>query len=291
MFNFKYKNTDGQTLELGQKRPFLITSREGLEQVENEITSTTQYNLDGAQLVGQRLNTRLITLKGEVVGEYQDELEELRKDLISVFNPKIAGALEYHVGDNIYTIDVLAETAPKFGSTQTSQTYDFTIELRALNPYWYDVTDYNKLIPLSQIENQMTWPLEIKANYVFSSIISGNITTITNNGDVETGAEYTLKVSGDVQNVKVLNVVSGEFFKINYTFEAGDVIVLNTIHNNFSVKLTKSDGDVINLIGNRDLSSSFFQLNKGDNYIQVTADVGKDLIIADMKFTPLVLGV
>lgn len=291
MFNFKYKNTDGQTLELGQKRPFLITSREGLEQVENEITSTTQYNLDGAQLVGQRLNTRLITLKGEVVGENQDELEELRKDLISVFNPKIAGALEYHVGDNIYTIDVLAETAPKFGSTQTAQTYDFTIELRALNPYWYDVTDYNKLIPLSQIENHMTWPLEIKANYVFAEIISGNITTITNNGDVETGAEYTLKVSGDVQNVKILNVVSGEFFTINYTFEAGDVIVLNTIHNNFSVKLTKSNGDVINLIGNRDLSSSFFQLSKGDNYIQVTADVGKNLIIADMKFTPLVLGV
>lgn len=291
MFNFKYKNTDGQTLELGQKRPFLITSREGLEQVENEITSTTQYNLDGAQLVGQRLNTRLITLKGEVVGDDQDELEELRKYLISVFNPKIAGSLEYHVGDNVYTIDVLAETAPKFGSTQTAQTYDFTIELRALNPYWYDVTDYNKLIPLSQIENHMTWPLEIKANYVFASIISGNITTITNNGDVETGAEYTLKVSGNVQNVKVLNVVSGEFFTINYTFEAGDVIVLNTIHNNFSVKLTKSNGDVVNLIGNRDLNSSFFQLNKGDNYIQVTADVGKDLIIADMKFTPLVLGV
>lgn len=291
MFNFKYKNTDGQTLELGQKRPFLITSREGLEQVENEITSTTQYNLDGAKLVGQRLNTRLITLKGEVVGENQDEIEELRKDLISVFNPKIAGALEYHIGDNVYTIDVLAETAPKFGSKQTAQTYDFTIELRALNPYWYDVTDYDKLIPLSQIENHMTWPLEIKANYVFAKIISGNITTITNNGDVETGAEYTLKISGNVKNVKVLNVVSGEFFKINYTFESGDIIVLNTIHNNFSVKLTKSNRDVINLIGNRDLSSSFFQLSKGDNYIQVTADVGKDLIIADMKFTPLVLGV
>lgn len=291
MFNFRYRNINGTALELGQKRPFLITSREGLESVENEITSTTQYNLDGAELVGQRLNTRLITLKGEVVGENQDELEELRKNLISVFNPKIAGALEYHVGDKIYTIDVIAEMAPKFGSKQTAQTYDFTIELRALNPYWYDVTDYNKLIPLSKIENNMKWPLEIKANYIFAKIVSGNITTITNNGDVETGAEYTLKVSGDVRNVKVLNVVSGEFFKINYTFEAGDVIVLNTIHNNFSVKLTKSNRDVINLIGNRDLSSSFFQLSKGDNYIQVTADVGKDLIIADMKFTPLVLGV
>lgn len=291
MFNFRYRNINGTALELGQKRPFLITSREGLEAVENEITSTTQYNLDGAELVGQRLNTRSITLKGEMLADTQEELQSLRMQMISIFNPRLSGTLEYQVEDKIYNIDVLTEIAPKFGSEQTAQTYTFTIELKALNPYWYDVTDYDKLIPLSQLQNNMTWPLKITPNYVFSKIVSGNITTVTNNGDIETGAEYTLKIGGDVKNIKVLNIVNGDFFQINYTFTTGDVVVLNTIRQKFSVKLTRSNGDVVNLIGNRELNSSFFQLNKGDNYIQVTADVGKELIIADMKFTPLVLGV
>lgn len=278
-------------MELGQSAPFFITSKEGLGGVDNDITSITQFNMDGAYFVGQRLSTRQIVLTGEILGETQYGLDELRQKLSSVFTPQLNGNLRYEVGNKTYAIDVLVDVTPDFDSKQKNLTIGYVIKLTALQPYWYDITEYNKLIPLSKIDGAMTWPLKLTNNYIFSKLVSGIIVTVNNTGDVPTGAIFTMDISGTVTNLKILNIATNEHFTILGTFTAGQQIVLSTMRGKLAVKRKTTDGYDINIIGNRDIGSKFFELPKGENYIQVLAATGQDLVSATMKFTPLVVGV
>lgn len=291
MFKFNYKNTEGAIITMGVERPFVITSSDGLGAVENDITTQTQFNMAGIGVVGQQLASRTIQLDGEIVASNSIELEDLRSQFISIMNPDLAGSLEVETNDKTYSIDVLVKIAPSFGKSQKSNEYEFTVELLAAQPYFYDVTDYNKLIPLSSIQNKMKFPLQITSNYIFASIISGSITTVTNSGDIKTGAVFTIKVSGNATNVKILNIATNEYFLINDSFVAGDVITLNTLRGHLQVYKTDVSGTKTNLMSKRDVNSDFFELIKGDNFIQITAATGETVITTDMQFTPLVLGV
>lgn len=291
MFKFNYRNTEGAIITMGIERPFVITSSDGLDAIENDITTQTQFNMDGVSPVGQQLAARTITLKGEVVANSPSELEDLRLQFISVMNPYLAGSLEVETNGKTYSIDVLIKIAPDFGTSQKANEYEFTVELLAAQPYFYDVTDYNKLIPLSSIQNKMRFPLQITSNYIFASIISGAITTVTNTGDIQTGAVFTVKVSGNATNIKILNIATNEYFTINDSFVAGDTITLNTLRGHLQVYKIDKDGNKVNLMSKRDVNSTFFELKKGDNFIQITSATGETVITTDMQFTPLVLGV
>lgn len=291
MFKFNYRNTEGAIITMGVERPFVITSSDGLDAVTNNITTLTQFNMAGVDIVGQQLASRTIKLEGEVVATSSSELEDLRSRFISIMNPDLAGSLEVETNNKTYSIDVLVDVAPSFGTSQKANEYEFTVELLAAQPYFYDVTDYNKLIPLSSIQNKMKFPLQITSNYIFTSIVSGAITTVTNSGDIKTGAVFTIKVSGDATNVKILNIATNEYFLINDSFVAGDVITLNTLRGHLQVYKTDANGTKTNLMSKRDVNSDFFELIKGDNFIQITATTGETVITTDMQFTPLVLGV
>lgn len=259
--------------------------------VDNDITSVSQFNMDGAYFVGQRLSTRQITLHGEILASSQEDLSQLRQKMGSVLTPQLNGNLRYEVDGKIYAIDVLIDVTPDFDKTQKNLTIGYVIKFVALQPYWYDVTEYDKLVPLSRIDGAMTWPLKITNNYIFSKLVSGIIVTINNTGDIPTGAVFTMQISGTVTNIKILNIATNDFFKIMGTFKSGETVVLSTMRGKLSVNKLTTDGYTINIIGNRALGSKFFELPKGDNYIQVLADSGQDLINSTMKFTPLVVGV
>ncbi|UIB81220.1 tail protein [Flyfo myovirus Tbat2_7] len=291
MFKFNYRNTEGAIITMGVERPFVITSSDGLDAVTNNITTLTQFNMAGVDVVGQQLASRTIKLDGEVVATSSSELENLRSQFISIMNPDLAGSLEVETNNKTYSIDVLVDVAPNFGTSQKANEYEFTVELLAAQPYFYDVTDYNKLIPLSFIQNKMKFPLQITSNYIFASIVSGAITTVTNSGDIKTGAVFTTRVSGEATNIKILNIATNEYFLINDSFVAGDVITLNTLRGHLQVYKTDANGTKTNLMSKRDVNSDFFELIKGDNFIQITAATGETVITTDMQFTPLVLGV
>ena len=48
------KNSDGVAVTVGNSYPFILSSIEGTETVENNIETDEQYNLDGAVFVGQK---------------------------------------------------------------------------------------------------------------------------------------------------------------------------------------------------------------------------------------------
>lgn len=291
MFRFRYVNTEGFEVSLGMEAPFLVTHKEGLGAVANNITTQTQYNMAGAMYVNQQLAVREIKITGEILAESGEDMQLLRKQMIAAFNPELAGTLYYIVDNETYMVDVLVEVAPDLDAKQKNLALEYSIQLKALDPYWADMTTYDKLISLSGLQNNLTFPMRITNTFTFASIITGVIQTIKNGGDVAVGAEFTFNVNAPARDIKILNVETQEYFGFAGNYSAGTVLRLNTKRNSKQATLKMPDGTVKNAMAQRMDGSTFFSLKKGDNFIQVLADAGQENIITDMRFNPLVLGV
>jgi len=291
MFKFRYVNSEGQDLILGQDAPFFVTSREGFGAVENDVTTSKQYGMAGALFVGQQLATREISIKGEIVADTNDEMNERRSEMINIFNPDLAGTLFYTIENNNYMIDVVVDIAPDIDAVDNMGHQAFDIKLKALDPYFIDVTQYDRLISLSGIKKAWTFPTRIYDEFHFAELESGKLVNIVNNGAVAVGVEATMTISSVVTDIRIYKVETQEFFGFTGTFSAGTVLKLNTKRGKKSVTMTSPAGVTTNAMPLRMTGSSFIQMDKGDNWLQVQAEVGSTSVITNLSFNPLVLGV
>lgn len=286
----RYRNTEGQEVVMGQEPPFLVTAKEGFAAVENQLTTQTQYGLDGALLIHQQLGVRSLDIKGEIVAHTAKELSDMRLMLSSIFNPQLAGTLYYCDFNKTYSIDVVIEQAPVMDESPVNLSTEFTLSLKALDPYWADITKYNSLISLSGLHNNFKFPFVITDNFTFANIESGVITKVTNSGDVPVGGIFTMRVNAQATNIKVVNILTQEVFEFLGTYEAGTVLTVNTKRGEKQVTKTV-DGVTTNAMSERSDNSVFLQMAKGDNFIQIQADTGQSNITTEFQFTPLVMGV
>lgn len=285
-----YRNIEGGEVVFGQQPPFFITSKKGFGAVENEITTQKQYGLDGEFLVHQRSTSRNLEVDGEIQTHDSDDMLERRIQLNAVLNPKLAGTLLYQNNERTFEIDVLVLHAPILDEPSSNLSQKFSLEFKAIDPYWMDKSEQDRLIHLSSVSPKFKFPLQIIKNFIFSGISSGDITEIENKGDVVVGMTIELKISGTVTNPKVLNVITQEYFGFSGTYQAGTV--LNIVTTRGKKEVTKMINDVVsNAMSERMKDSSFLQLQKGSNFFMVQADVGAENMVGSVSFSPLIVGV
>lgn len=63
-----------------------------------------------------------------------------------------------------------------------------------------------------------------------------------NDGDVSVGMVVILEFNGEVTNPKVLNVTTGEYFRLENTYKVGEIIRIVTLRGEKEVLLTTRDG-------------------------------------------------
>ncbi|WP_180235174.1 phage tail domain-containing protein [Bacillus cereus] len=285
-----YINKDGDRITFGQQPPFLISSKKGFAAVQNTITSQKQYGLDGEYFIHQQLESRDLEIDGEITGMNDANLMNNRLNLIKVFNPNLAGVLQFSDNGRTFEIDVLVEEAPTMDSSRNNLTEKFSLKLKALDPYWMDKSEQNRFISLSSVVSNFKFPLSIGSNFTFGEISSGNISEIKNNGDVVVGMDIELRITANCKNPKVLNVMTQEFFGFNGTYTSGTTFNICTIRGKKEV--TKIvNGVITNAMAERMVGSSFLQLEKGSNFLKIQADSGAENVIGSVTFSPLVVGV
>lgn len=291
MYEIVYQNSDGEQLTFGLRPPFTVSKKTGFGAVENAITTEEQYGLDGAILVSERLDKRDLTIKGTVIGKSPSDLYELQHEMIRVLNPKVAGSLIYRISDKEYQIDVLVVKAPEMDEATKNTTIEYTCSFLALDPYWRDMSIYNKLIPLAVATKKHFWPLNITPNYEFSSLKSGEIVPVKNDGDVAVGGTFYFTLGAEATNPEVYNVIAQEFFRFKGSFDAGTRFRLVTTRGLKEAVMTDPYGVETNAMPLRDPDSTFLQLEKGLNYFQVRATTGIGNVVVQLDFQPLVGGV
>lgn len=288
-----YTNTAGEQVVFSSEPPFMYTTKSGFETPENIVTKQQNYGMDGSSFLSARINDREIVINGVIRADSKEESAEYRMLLIRVLNPKLAGSLSYENEHGQYEIDVI----PVFAPIINEATYignglisDMQVIFDALDPLWTDKPEIDAEIPMAREENLFEFPLEITDNFEFSRLIAGDVIEIQNNGDVAVGAVFTINVNGILVNPRLYNVITQEYFALNGTFTTGTRLRISTVRGKKRVEQDDGDG-WYNIMTKRKVESTFLQIERGINYLQLQADEGVEFTTSYICFEPKILGV
>ena len=274
-----------KTIEVGKGKPYRLLSIEGIESGEYEIYTTDNVMGDGITVTNRRIKHRSIILEVEYTGNSQ-ELE--RPKLANFFNLYNSGKLIINYQGTERLTNYIVESY-KVNFKNLYEPLKFLISLICPDPFLKDVNTTKSEIAIWR--GTFEFPLElleegIELGYREPSLIIN----VFNKGDVPCGMKIQFKALATVVNPSLFNVSTREYFKINKTMEAGEVITVTTHFQNKRVELNKN-GVVSNAFNWIDLNSTFLQLEPGDNLLRYDAQEGLDNLEVAIYYIPQYLGV
>lgn len=277
-----YINEKGQSIEFSVKSPFFCSEISGQDGIKNNIYTSKGAGRDGVTVTGESLDVRNIVVQGTVRGDK----ERNRLVLLAVLNPKLKSKLVYINGGVEKYIPCMVEKAP----TITKEVWPkFLISFYCANPYWQDTAEAKAEIALWV--GDFSFPLEIlEAGIGMGHREPSLIVNTVNEGDVPCGMRVEFKALATLTNPSILNVNTQEFIRINKTMVAGEVLSVTTGFGNKKVESTLN-GIKTNAFNFIDISSTFLQLDVGDNLFRYNADTNIDNLEVSIYYQNQYLGV
>lgn len=277
----------------------------GLSDIENDIFSITSMGQDGDTFIGSRIKAREIEVVGHIKERDKDLAHRLRRHMNSILNPQFSGLLIYEFGDIRRVINCTIAGAPKFIPYPIFE--QFVLQLSCLNPFWREDMETRQDVASwiggfefigDRPDDDLPQGLEILINPENPTIPTWEIgwrepsliVNVFNSGDVRTGMRIEFRALGLLINPTLLNVVTGEFIKINFEMQASDVITVNTAWGEKGVTLRRA-GEESDAFRFLDPDSSYLQLAVGDNMFRYDADVNMYNMDVTIHHNNLFLGV
>ncbi|CDV96347.1 Phage-like protein [Desulfitobacterium hafniense] len=285
-----YESDNGESIIIAYFFPYFLRGLSGQDGTKANITRVTGAGQDGSTITNVVLADRDLQLKGGIKGNSKDEVEKYRLKLLRTFSPKSLGWLQYEYGNLKRRIRCQVETAPVFAKISTSYRYqDFLVDFICANPYWQDLASVKSEIAIWR--GSFEFPLELVEEGIEIGFREPSlIVNVFNSGDVACGMKIQFKALATVENPSLFNVNTREEIKINKVMEAGEIITVTTHFQNKRVVLDQN-GVKSNAFMYLDLSSTFMQLEPGDNLLRYDADDGIDNLEVSIWHTPQYLGV
>lgn len=280
MKKISYINSLGVEFELNGKE-FLLQKFETNNNVN--IYNSKGIKQDGANYLGNNLDTRDVSLEFTVIGTTNKELIDYKDEINKVFNPKLnEGWIVYKDGVKERKIKCIVIKTPQFSdiNIMVSKCLVFLI---AHNPYWKDYYEDREKI-ITWIGG---WKFKFKLPFKFKQKGEPR-KNIFNEGHVETPIEIRFK--GPALNPCVINHTSGEFVKVDRTLTSDDILYITTEFGNKKVEIERN-GVRQNAFNYIDLDSTFFQLKVGDNMIEYTTENNLDPQSVEIIYRNRYLGV
>ena len=293
MQKITFTNAKGQSLEISNKNPFVLTEITGLGELGADLQRQTSLFQDGSTFIDAFLEERGISIGFVIKGMNQDEIQKKRLEISSILNPKLGeGTLIYENSNGVKVIQAISEHIPTFpnGSNNKGATFQRVIlDFICPNPYFRNIVDEKTEIAFW--EPQFEFPLEITGEGIEMGIRSPSlIVNVLNDGHVDTGMIIKFRALGTVVNPSLVNVNTGESFKINRTLTAGEIITVNTNSGKKRIESTLN-GVTTNIFNNIVFGSTFLQLEIGDNLFRYDADQYLEALEVDIYHSPQFVGV
>ena len=266
----------------------LILNQKEFSYIDANHFTSNGIGQNGEYHTGANLQSRNVTISGYINASTQD-LKKIKRDLIQTINP----LHEFKIIKDGYMIKGYPTSTIRFSHNQVESyagLHSFLIDFYCPVPFWNDSTDTKATI--AYWKGDFKFPLIIPKN---KGISMGHkspslIVNVHNPGDVETGMKIEFKALGFLSNPSLFNVNTREYIKINKTMESGDKIIINTNYGEKKVQ-NISNGDIVDILHNLDLTSTFLQLNVGDNLFRYDADSNLNNLQVSIYYNPKYLGV
>ena len=284
MFSMSFENKNGAILKLGDGTPYTVKEFVGLNPPKATINTNESALTDGGTYNSSKLQMRQVNIA--IAVEWDAEANRLafykvvqskmplkiyyRSDRLDVFLEGYVEEIDvsYFAKKNVITVSVLCPFP--YLKVADEVTTDFSDAISLFH------------FPFSSTEDPQL---------VFGEMFDYISARVENAGNVPCGLTFKLYATGTITNPMVMDRVSGEYFQINRTMYAGDLITVETTQGYKKVSLMR-DGNTYNIFNDWDPLSTWLQLDVGGNVFVYAIGSGSmsDLVI-DIEHYDLFEGV
>jgi len=249
----------GQKLQLTGTPQYTVTSVSGLDPASATVNISENALFDGATFNSSKVNSRNIVINFAI----NTPAEDGRIALYKTVKPKRPLRVYVSGTRRKAYIDGYVESLSVdiFGQKEVAQ-----ISILCPNPFFSDI------------------------NSPFTAVGDIELTAI-NTGDVETGMLITLTAEyGSISSPTVTNTLTGEYITVTQSMSLGDVVTIDTTAGQRSVTLTHN-GTTTNIINKLDPTSTWLQLEIGENMFEQTAAMHGENVVTTITYKVLYQGV
>ena len=267
MYQASIENSRGETLQLtGNEANYQILNIEGLNPPQAQVNITNIAGMDGAKFNSAKLQTRNLVITIKINGN----AEANRINLYNFFPTKEEVTFYYSNSTRDVFIKGYVNSCEVNPFTQGQQ---MQVSIICPNPYFKAIDEV--VTDISSVTALFEFPFAINQGdpIPFSSFETNKETNIFNGADDKTGVVIQIDILDTCEDILIRNTQTGETFELNYQFQAGDRVTINTNSGEKSVKLLRN-GVSTNIFSAIVSGSVFLQLYSGDNLLAYTVDDG-----------------
>ncbi len=266
-FVLKIENARGLIFELSNTKSYVVTDISGLTRPNTDI-NTSESSADGSFFNSAKLQNRNIVITLRLRGN----IETNRQQLYTIFPMKEACTIYYQNKNRNVRIKGYVEVLD--GSIFTDKE-EMQISIICPSPYFEGLEAIQE--ELSRVVKLFEFPFSIQDPIPISEVQRLPFCAIQNDGDTKCGCVIEISVSGDVKGLRIYNTTTQEFFGIDFDFQDGDSITIDTTTGNKKC-FVRRDNTEINLLSYRTQGSKWLQLVSGANEFTFRVSEGQPFV-------------
>lgn len=281
-FNLRYES-EGRVISFYDGR-FPISDLKGISENVIALATSQGANQDGVSVGGRSVDSRTITITGDVTNPDSD-----RAVMLSAILPKSVGRLILEQTGRVPVyLDVEVRKTPVIQNIYGIQSYQVAFE--APFPYWKTVEETNNtlwgyqdietLFSVAGDNSGIFENFDEGETFDISVLLSLGYVTVWNTGNIPLPVTFDILArGGSATNFDVYIVGSSPLVKMRYigTLNEGERLVIDTNYGQKSAIRENTDASEDNVFGNIDEASDWnFSLPVGMSQIGFNADSGRD---------------
>ena len=260
--------------------------------MRSTLYSIHSMGQSGDTFVAARIESRDVDITGVIRERDPEQIRAHRRMLARILNPQLSATLTYAYGSFVRVIDCRSVNAPEITKSKKDVYYHFSVQLVCLNPFWREATETRS--DIAAWVGLFEFPAEIPGielgGMEFGYRMPSLIVNVSNGGDVETGMRAVFSALDAVSHPSLINMTTGEMISLNIDLVEGDLLTVSTGYGQKNAILRRN-GEDHNALQYVDISSTFIQLQPGDNMLRYDADQGISNLEVSLFHSNLYLGV
>lgn len=264
MFTLKIKNSLGELYELTHHHEkYVVIGVEGLTPPPISVNTSTGGVLDGSFFNSARAQQRNIVITVLLQGL----IEKNRAELYRIFTLKKPCELYFKNVNRDVKIECYVESIESDLFVAQEQ-----VQISLICPRAYFEDAETILTELSTIYDRFRFPFSITQPIPLAKIAETPMCVIENAGDAETGAIFEVTIKQSLTEFTIHSTTTGESFGVHFVFVAGDIVTIDTIAGEKSVKIKRGEQEE-NLINWITDGSKWLKLALGTNRFTLTTSL------------------
>lgn len=273
MFSMSFENKKGAILKLGDGTPYTVKEFAGLNPPKATVNINESALVDGGTFNSSKLNCRQVNIAIAV----EEAAEDNRLAFYKVVQSKMPLRIYYRSDRlDVFMDGYVEDIDVSFWARKNVITVSVICPFPYLKVADQVITDFSDAIDLFHFPFSSTEDPQL----VFGEMFDFVSARVENAGNVPCGLTFKLYANGTIENPMVMDRESGDYFQINRTMYAGDLITVETSQGYRKVSLMR-DGNTYNIFNDWDSLSTWLQLDVGGNTFVYSVSSGQmsDLVV------------